>query len=119
MLALPVQLAGEFVGELLWNNKASRLVEQKTAAKSFSPLRICYGLVLLLLFAGLLLGVGYEWRVLRPHLGMHQPKLPLLAQPGRSAKLSRMPGRKASSGRDRPVPTRSGRNIDAMEPFSK
>jgi hypothetical protein len=33
-LALPVQLAGDFVGELLWNNKASRLVEQKTAAKS-------------------------------------------------------------------------------------
>jgi hypothetical protein len=69
-LALPVQLAGEFVGELLWNNKASRLVEQKTAAKSFSLLRICYGLVLLLLFAGLLLGVGFGWRVLRPLLGM-------------------------------------------------
>lgn len=58
-LALPLQLAREFVGELLWNNKATRVAEQETAAKSFSLLRIFYGVLFLLVFVGLTLGVGY------------------------------------------------------------
>lgn len=69
-LALPLQLAGEFVGELLWKNRATRLVEQKTAAKSFSLFRILYGVLLLLVFIGLTLGAGYVWRVLRPLTGV-------------------------------------------------
>ncbi len=67
-LALPLQLAGEFAGELLLNNKATRLVEQKTATKPFSMLRICYGVLLFLVIAGLLLGAGYGWRVLSGRL---------------------------------------------------
>lgn len=70
VLALPIQLAGEFVGELFWNSKATRFVEQKTAAKSFSLFRICYGVVLVLLGTGLFLGAGYGWDVLRPMIGI-------------------------------------------------
>lgn len=65
-LALPLQLASEFLGELVWNNKATRFVEQKTATQSFSLVRILYGVVLLLVFAGLLLGAGYVWHLLQP-----------------------------------------------------
>ncbi|QNA89980.1 hypothetical protein G4G28_18410 [Massilia sp. Dwa41.01b] len=67
-LALPLQLANEFMGELLRNNKATRLVEQGTAAKSFSLLRIAYGVLLFLIVTGLLVGAGYGWRLLRPLL---------------------------------------------------
>ena len=66
LLAIPLQLAFEFLGELVWNNKATRFVDQKTASKSFSLIRIFYGLVLLLAFAGLVIGAGYGWHVLRP-----------------------------------------------------
>ena len=65
-LSLPIQLACELVGHIFWNNKATRFLEQKTAAKAFSVLRICYGVVLVVVFAGLLLGAGYGWQVLRP-----------------------------------------------------
>ena len=66
VLALPAQLACEFLGELAWNNKVTRFVEQKTAAKSFSLVRVLYGVFLLLVFAGLMLGAGHVWRVLEP-----------------------------------------------------
>jgi hypothetical protein len=66
VLALPLQLAFEFLGELLFNNKATRFVEQKTATQSFSLVRILYGVFLLLAFAGLLLAASYGWHVLRP-----------------------------------------------------
>lgn len=65
-LALPLQLAGEFLGERFWNNKATRFVEQKTAAQSFSLIRILYGVFLLLLFTGLVLGTAYLWQAFRP-----------------------------------------------------
>ena len=63
-LALPLQLAMEFVGERLWNNKATRFVEGKTAAQSFSLLRIAYGVLLMLVLIGLLFGAAYAWRTL-------------------------------------------------------
>jgi hypothetical protein len=66
VLALPLQLAFEFLGELVWNNKATRFVQQRTASQSFSLVRILYGVVLLLVFIGLLLGANYAWQVLRP-----------------------------------------------------
>lgn len=69
-LALPLQVAFEFVGELLWNNKATRLLEQKTADKSFSLLRIFFGVVLLCAFIGLLIGLTHAWSVLRPVIGL-------------------------------------------------
>lgn len=65
LLAIPLQLAFEFLSDVIWNNKATRFVEQKTATQSFSLVRILYGVVLLLVFAGLLIGAGYGWHVLR------------------------------------------------------
>lgn len=65
-LALPLQLAGEFLGEILWKNKVTQLVAQKTAEKSVSLLRIFYLLLYLLVFAALLMGAGYGWSVLQP-----------------------------------------------------
>jgi hypothetical protein len=53
-LVLPVTVAGEFVGELLFRNRMSRAVEQRTQQRSFSWLRIAYVLFLFLpLFAGI------------------------------------------------------------------
>lgn len=66
LLAVPLQFAFEFLGELVSKSKATRFVEQKTAAQSFSLVRILYGVVLFLVFAGLVIGVGYGWHVIRP-----------------------------------------------------
>jgi hypothetical protein len=63
LLALPLQLAGEFLGELLWNNKLSRFVDRKTAAASLSFVRILYGVLLMLLLIGLGWGASYGWEV--------------------------------------------------------
>jgi hypothetical protein len=65
LLAIPLQLAFEFLGELVSKNKATRFVEQKTAEQSFSLVRILYGVVLFLVFAGLVIGAGYGWHMLR------------------------------------------------------
>lgn len=69
VLALPLQLAGEFVANLLWRNKLTRLVEQKTSATPFSLVRILYGVLFLLLSIGALLGAAQGWHVLRSLLG--------------------------------------------------
>lgn len=66
VLALLLQLAFEFLGELLWNNKASRFVERKTAAQAFSLIRIVYALFLFLMLVGLLLAARFGWDMLRP-----------------------------------------------------
>lgn len=72
---VPLYMFGEFLGELSWNNKLARVVEQKTAAKSFSWLRVLYGVVHTLIFGlviiGLLLGLGYGWDILQPLMEFH------------------------------------------------
>lgn len=65
LLAVPLQLASEFLGEHVWNNKATRFVEQNTATRSFSIVCIAYGVILLLAFIGLMLGAAYGWNMLR------------------------------------------------------
>lgn len=65
LLAIPLQLTFEFIGGLVWNNKATRFVEQNTATQSFSLVRVLYGVVLLVVFAGLLIAAGYGWHLLR------------------------------------------------------
>ena len=64
LLALPVTLFGEAVGEGLWRNRVAQAVEQRAEGQSFSWLRIAYGFVaMLLLFAvvwGLALFFGVE-----------------------------------------------------------
>lgn len=66
LLAIPLQLAFEFLGGLVSNNQVTRFVEQKTAEQSFSLIRILYGVVLFLAYAGLVIGAGYGWHMLRP-----------------------------------------------------
>ena len=58
LLAIPLQLAFEFLGELVSNNKATRFVEQKTATQSFSLVRILYGVVLFSVATGLVIAAG-------------------------------------------------------------
>lgn len=65
ILAIPLQLASEFISERVWNNKATRLVKQKTATRSLSIVRICYGVILLLTLIGFVLGAVYGWHMLR------------------------------------------------------
>ncbi len=49
ILALPVTLLGEVIGEGLWQNRLARRIEEKTAGQSFSWWRITYGFVAMLL----------------------------------------------------------------------
>jgi hypothetical protein len=70
VLALPLQLVLELAGHFVWNNRATHSIEERTAHKSISLLRIVYGLVLLLLCAGVLAGAGWAWRAVRPLLSV-------------------------------------------------
>ncbi len=49
VLALPITLIGEAIGEGLWRNPLAKRIEQKTSTHSFSWLRIAYGFVVMLL----------------------------------------------------------------------
>ena len=53
-LVLPVTVAGEYVCQLLFRNRLSQVVEQRTQQRGFSWLRIAY---VLLLFLPLFVGV--------------------------------------------------------------
>ncbi len=44
VLALPAQIGVELLGRLIWENQAGRYIEARTAAQSFSWLRIAYRL---------------------------------------------------------------------------
>jgi hypothetical protein len=68
LLALPVQLAGEWVGGGLWNNKLAQSVDRATEHTSFSLLRIGYGVGAILLCIGLGFATLYGWHLLRPLL---------------------------------------------------
>ena len=58
LLALPVQCLFELIASVIWNNKASRAIEFKTAEKSFSWVRIGYGLLCFGVFSGALMAVS-------------------------------------------------------------
>ena len=55
-LALPLTLAGEFVGELLHRNRVARAVDERTQGKEISWMRIGYLLCIGLLVAAVVLG---------------------------------------------------------------
>lgn len=65
LLALPIQIAGELLGSCLWENKLARFVDDATAHKSLSLLRIGYGVFALLLFIGVIFAAAYGWRLAR------------------------------------------------------
>jgi len=57
LLALPIQIVGEFAGESLWNGLGGRAIERRTSDRSFSWLRILYGLMVTLVFCGGVIGL--------------------------------------------------------------
>ena len=54
ILALPISIAGEWVGEKILTNSLSRSVDQATAKRSFSWLRVAYLFALAALALGTL-----------------------------------------------------------------
>jgi hypothetical protein len=67
--AVPVWLAAEFCGHLLWKNRLARFVDDATQTQSFSLARIAYGVLTILLVIGLVAGAIHGWDMLRPLLG--------------------------------------------------
>lgn len=59
LLALPLTIVGELVGEIIWRNRIARAVEENTPGQSLSGSRILYALVAMLLLFGLVFTVGY------------------------------------------------------------
>lgn len=62
LLALPMTLAGEFVGDKLLNSRPGRYVEKKTKHKSFSCLRIVYVLAVSLTAISAVVGFVLLWK---------------------------------------------------------
>lgn len=58
LLALPITLVGELFGETVWRNPVANSIEIHTAEKRFSWLRICYGLIVMLLAFGMSWGIS-------------------------------------------------------------
>lgn len=65
VLALPITLLGEFLGDRLWKNRLAQTIEQRTANQTLSLLRIAYGLAVMLfvLVAAFSLGVFLALKV--------------------------------------------------------
>ncbi len=57
-LVVPVTIAFEFVGEFIYRNPVSQVVERQTKDRRFSWLRILVGLVLVLVIFAVLFGLG-------------------------------------------------------------
>jgi hypothetical protein len=53
VLALPIAIIGEAIGEAIWRNPVARKLERLTSDRSLSWLRICYGFIAILLLSGL------------------------------------------------------------------
>ena len=64
VLAVPLHLVGELIGHGLWNNKAARFVERKTAGKQLSFLRMLYAFLVILFFPGAIAGAACCWHLL-------------------------------------------------------
>jgi len=65
VMAVPLHLAGELFGHGLWNNSATRFVEQKTAGKRLSVLRMLYAFLTILFFSGAVIAASYCWDLLK------------------------------------------------------
>ena len=58
-LALPLTIAGEFVGEAIWHNRIAKAIESQTVGRNLSVLRVLYAFVAMLLLFGLVFAVGH------------------------------------------------------------
>ncbi len=65
VLAVPLHLLGELIGHGLWNNRAARFVEHKTAGKRLSVFRMLYAFLMILFFCGAIVGASYAWDLLK------------------------------------------------------
>ena len=65
VLAVPLQLVGECIGHSLANNSAARFIEQKTAGKRLSAIRMLYVFLIILFFTGIIAGASSVWNVLK------------------------------------------------------
>jgi len=65
VLAVPLQLVGECIGHSLSDNRATRFVEQKTAGKRLSAVRMLYAFLIILFFAGAIAGASCLWNLLK------------------------------------------------------
>ena len=59
VLALPLTIVGELVGEVIWRNRLAHAIESNTKGQSLSGLRMLYVLVAMLLVFGLVFVVGH------------------------------------------------------------
>lgn len=59
VLALPLTIAGELVGEMIWRNRLARAIESNTKGQSLSGFRMLYALVAMLLMFGLGFMIGH------------------------------------------------------------
>jgi len=62
LLALPLSLLGEYVGQLLWTNRMSRSIEERTRGQAFSWARVAYALVVMVVVLGALIAATVAWR---------------------------------------------------------
>ena len=63
-IALPIQVAAEFIGRIFTENKVARYVERKTEAQPLSLLRITFFLIVSLLFIAIMSGAAHLWGTL-------------------------------------------------------
>ncbi|MEO6279932.1 hypothetical protein [Roseateles sp.] len=59
VLVIPITLAGEFLGEVLFRNPVSQFVERRTKHRQFSWLRVLVALAGMLVALGAVLGLGH------------------------------------------------------------
>lgn len=65
VLAIPLHVVGELTGHCLWNNRAARFVEQKTAGERLSVFRMVYAFLTILIFFGGIVAAPYVWSLLK------------------------------------------------------
>ncbi|WP_092393230.1 hypothetical protein [Collimonas sp. OK412] len=53
VLALPVTLVGDLIGEFTFRNRVAQAILEKSQGKAFSSLRILYGLIAMLILFGI------------------------------------------------------------------
>lgn len=61
VLALPVTLVGELVGELISRNRVAQAIEEKSQGKSFSLLRVLYAFIAMLIVFGIVWGFALHF----------------------------------------------------------
>ncbi len=65
-LAIPIQMAGEFAGQLFFNNRFTRALELRTAGQRFSWLRVGFGLVMIPAALFAIAVLAHAWAILKP-----------------------------------------------------